>query len=154
MFTDFNKMCYIFYIFVAFLLLLWYYLIILSRKGTNALITRLREIRKALRLNQTNFAKHLGITQTAYSMIEKGNRPLADKYVKIICSEFGISEAWLREGTGNMFALSQNGKEFMSIIESLTPASQEYLLTMARELLGTEQKLMAAGCKHIPNDGE
>ena len=55
------------------------------------MIHRLKEIRKALGLNQTDFAKHLGITQTAYSMIESGNRPLADKYVKVICSSCAIS---------------------------------------------------------------
>ena len=59
------------------------------------MVQRLKEVRKALGLNQTEFAKHLGITQTAYSMIESGNRPLADKYVKVICSTFNVSEAWL-----------------------------------------------------------
>ena len=49
------------------------------------MIHRLKEVRKELGFNQTDFAKHLGITQTAYSMIENGNRPLADKYVKVIC---------------------------------------------------------------------
>ena len=36
------------------------------------MVQRLKEVRKALGLNQTEFAKHLGITQTAYSMIESG----------------------------------------------------------------------------------
>lgn len=57
------------------------------------MIHRLKEIRKALGLNQTDFAKYLGITQTAYSMIESGNRPLADKYVKVICSSCAICHA-------------------------------------------------------------
>ena len=48
------------------------------------MIHRLKEVRKELGLNQTDFAKYLGITQTAYSMIENGNRPLSDKYVKVI----------------------------------------------------------------------
>ena len=33
---------------------------------------RLKELRKSLKMNQTNFAKQIGITQTAYSMIENG----------------------------------------------------------------------------------
>ena len=34
------------------------------------MIHRLKEVRKELGMNQTEFAKYLGITQTAYSMIE------------------------------------------------------------------------------------
>ena len=33
------------------------------------MIHRLKEVRKELGMNQTEFAKYLGITQTAYSMI-------------------------------------------------------------------------------------
>lgn len=66
------------------------------------MIHRLKEIRKGLGFNQTDFAKHLGITQTAYSMIENGNRPLADKYVKIICSVFNVNEKWFLNGEGGI----------------------------------------------------
>lgn len=56
------------------------------------MVQRMKEVRKTLGLNQTEFAKHLGITQTAYSMIESGSRPLALKYVKVICSAFNVNE--------------------------------------------------------------
>lgn len=106
------------------------------------MIQRLKEIRKTLGFNQTDFAKHLGITQTAYSMIENGNRPLADKYIKVICSTFNISENWLITGQGEMFTASPYEKEFTEIFSNLTPETQEYLLTMAKELLNTQQKLL------------
>ncbi len=103
---------------------------------------RLKEIRKTLGLNQTDFAKHLGITQTAYSMIENGNRPLAEKYIKVICSVFHVNEFWLKTGTGEMFLSSPYEKEFTEIFSRLTPVTQQYLLLMARELLKTQQKLL------------
>lgn len=106
------------------------------------MIQRLKEIRKTLGFNQTDFAKHLGITQTAYSMIENGNRPLADKYIKVICSTFNISEHWIITGQGEMFTSSPYEKEFTEIFNNLTPETQEYLLTMARELLNTQKKLL------------
>ena len=99
-------------------------------------------MRKSLGLNQTDFAKYLGITQTAYSMIESGNRPLADKYVKIICSVFGVSEDWFCTGRGEMFLVSPYEKEFTELFERLEPAAQQYLLLMAKELLKTQQKLL------------
>lgn len=106
------------------------------------MIHRLKAVRKALGLNQTDFAKHLGITQTAYSMIESGNRPLADKYVKVICFAFNVNENWFLTGEGKMFLSSPYQKEFTTIFGHLTPETQQYLLLMAKELLNTQQKLL------------
>lgn len=105
------------------------------------MINRIKEIRKALKLNQTEFAKCLGITQTAYSMIENGSRPLLERHIKVICSEFNINENWLKHGLGDMFLASPYEKEFMSIFEDLTQESQEYLFKMAKELLKMQDKL-------------
>ncbi|MTN45977.1 helix-turn-helix domain-containing protein [Turicibacter sanguinis] len=105
--------------------------------------TRLREIRKSLGLNQTEFAKCLGITQTSYSMIENGTRPLLDRHIKVVCSEFNINEQWLKHGIGEMYLSSPFEKEFIEIFESLTLDSQEYLTKMAKELLLTEEKLLS-----------
>lgn len=106
------------------------------------MLERLKELRRCLGLNQTEFAKRLGLTQTAYSMIESGARPLSQKHIKVICSEFGISENWICNGNGDMFTKSPYEKEFLNIFESLTTDSQEYLITMAKELLKTETKLL------------
>lgn len=106
------------------------------------MIERLKQLRKALKTNQTNFAKELGITQTAYSMIESGINPLSDRHIKVICSAFHVSETWLRTGEGNMFFSSPYEKEFTTIFEHLTPVTQQYLLLMAKELLNIQQKLL------------
>lgn len=113
------------------------------------MINRLKQLRKGLKINQTNFAKHLGITQTAYSMIENGNNPLSDRHIKVICSTFGINENWLRTGEGDMFFSSPYEKEFTEIFNNLTPETQQYLLLMAKELLNTQQKLLN---KHLNTD--
>ena len=103
---------------------------------------RLKKLRKELKLNQTNFAKNLGLTQTAYSMIESGNNRLSDRYIKTICSIFNVNENWLRTGEGSMFFSSPYEKEFLEIFEQLTPDTQEYLYIMAKELLKTQEKLI------------
>ena len=108
------------------------------------MIHRLKEVRKELGLNQTDFAKYLGITQTANSMIENGNRPLSDKYVKVICSAFHVNEKWFITGEGGMFLDSPYEKEFMEIFNCLVPETQRFLLLMARELLKTQRKLLDA----------
>lgn len=118
------------------------------------MVERLKAIRKTLGLNQTEFAKHLGITQTAYSMIENGNRPLAKKYIKVICSTFNVSENYLLTGEGETFASSPYEQEFKRIFSSLTPETQEYLYLMAKELLKVQQKLLTTCCENSPNQDE
>lgn len=106
------------------------------------MLHRLKKIRKTLGYTQTEFANHLGITQTAYSMLETGKRPLAQTYVKTICSTFNVSEDWFKNGTGDMFISSPYEKEFKSIFNNLTPETQQYLMTMAKELLNTQNRLI------------
>ena len=108
----------------------------------NAVHHRLRLVRKALNLNQIEFAKQIGLTQTSLSMIEVGNNTLTDKNIKLICATFNVSEQWLRNGKGEMFNASPYAKELGDILETLTPETQRYLLTMARELLSLQEKLL------------
>ena len=114
------------------------------------MIERLRQLRKALKINQTNFAKQLGLTQTAYSMIENGNNPLSDRHIKVICSAFNVNENWLRSGDGDMFFSSPYEKEFTEVFSNLAPATQQYLLLMAKELLNTQEKLLNPDKKPNP----
>lgn len=106
------------------------------------MINRLKQLRKTLKINQTNFAKQLGMTQTAYSMIENNVNPLSDRHIKVICSAFNVNENWLRTGEGDMFFSSPYEKEFVEIFSNLTKPTQEYLLLMAKELLNTQNKLL------------
>ena len=115
------------------------------------MIKRLKQLRKTLKINQTNFAKQLGITQTAYSMIENGNNPLSDRYIKVICSSFNVNENWLRTGDGDMFFSSPYEKEFTEVFSSLAPDTQQYLLLMAKELLNTQEKLLSSDDKKFQN---
>lgn len=123
-------------------------MIINTTDEVRTLIERLRQLRKALKINQTNFAKQLGITQTAYSMIENGNNPLSDRHIKVICSSFNVNENWLRTGEGDMFFSSPYEKEFIEIFSNLAPATQQYLLLMAKELLYTQERLLHPDCEN------
>ena len=101
---------------------------------------RLREARKALKLNQRNFSKQIGLTQTSLSMIEVGTNILTDKNIKLICATFNVREEWLREGKGQMFNDSPYIKEVCDILGDLTPDTQKSLLVIARELLKVEKR--------------
>lgn len=65
--------------------------------------SRVKEIRKELNLTMEVFGGRLGVTRTAISNIEAGNRSVTEQMLKSICREFNVNEEWLREGVGKMF---------------------------------------------------
>lgn len=64
---------------------------------------RLKVIRKELSLSQEAFGKRLGVTGTAISRMEIGNRAVTEQMILAICREFNVREEWLRTGSGEMF---------------------------------------------------
>ena len=111
-------------------------------KKNSTIHHRVRIVRQALKLTQREFAKKVGLAQTALSMIEVGKNTLTDKVLKLICAELGVNETWMRTGRGEMMKESPSLKELGDILVNLTPETQQYLLLMARELLIVQQKLL------------
>lgn len=65
---------------------------------------RIRELRKILDLNQTEFGTRIGIKQGSVAAYESGARTPMDTVILSICREFNVNETWLRTGEGEMFA--------------------------------------------------
>jgi transcriptional regulator with XRE-family HTH domain len=104
-------------------------------------LDRIRLVRKTLGLNQMEFARQIGLTQTALSMIELEKVALTDKNIKLICATFAIDEDWLRTGKGEMFGVeSPYEKELLEIFYKLTADTQEFILEMAKNLLKRQKK--------------
>ena len=96
--------------------------------------TRLKQLRKALKLNQVDFGAKLSLTGSAISRYESGVNAMADNIVLLICREFDVNEEWLRYGTGSMFS-----QKNMDLIEQL---SDKYNLGLyGRQLLETYLEL-------------
>ena len=75
---------------------------------------RLKELRKVLNLNQTEFAQRIHMKQTSYSQLETGSSPIRDVHIDLICSAFHVNKTWLTTGEGNMFASQES-----SIVDTL-----------------------------------
>ena len=65
---------------------------------------RIKDIRKALDMTQTEFAQRIGIKQNSLANIEIGRRNASNQVVTSICREFGVNLDYLLHGTGPMFA--------------------------------------------------
>ena len=95
---------------------------------------RLKQLRKALKLNQVDFGAKLSLTGSAISRYESGVNAMADNIVLLICREVDVNEDWLRYGTGSMFS-----QKNMDLIEQL---SDKYDLGLyGRQLLETYLEL-------------
>ncbi len=110
---------------------------------------KIKEIRRELGMNQMEFAKRLGMSQSTLAMIEVGRRSFNNKHIKLICSEFHVNERWLRSGIGEMFVTTCYDHEFVALFEQLLPETQELLIKIAKELLETQTKLTKRPCKNL-----
>lgn len=64
---------------------------------------RIRYFRKeVLKMNQSEFAKCLGMKQTGVSSFERGT--VKDSTIKALCLAFNLNENWIRYGTNPMYA--------------------------------------------------
>ena len=64
---------------------------------------RIKNIRKDARLTQEEFGSMLGVSRIAVTTYETG-RVIPDKSVRLlICSKFGVNEAWLENGEGDPY---------------------------------------------------
>ena len=64
---------------------------------------RIKELRMSVGLSQKEFGIRIGVSDTAVSKIERGERNPSEQTIKSICREFDVNESWLKEGVGNMF---------------------------------------------------
>ena len=64
---------------------------------------RVKEVRKSLGLTLEKFGERIGVGKTAVSKIERDENGLTAANAKSIGREYGVSEQWLLDGTGDMF---------------------------------------------------
>jgi transcriptional regulator with XRE-family HTH domain len=106
---------------------------------------RLRELRKELKMTQAEFAAKLEMVQNSYSKIETGENSLTEKNISLICLIFGVNEAWLRGGKGEMFdpvlkPKSDEEKKLIEMFRRLSPEMRAFVLQKIRECLRIDRE--------------
>ena len=94
---------------------------------------RVKEVRKTLGLTLEKFGEKLGVTKTAISRIEKGERSLTEQMTKSICREFSVDYMWLTTGEGEMFVESDD--DFFERIDRIMAGENESRKNMIKTLL-------------------
>lgn len=111
---------------------------------------RVRYVRNELGLTQTDFGKRIAVGQGYLASIEKGERDVTEKILKLISREFGVNESWLRLEKGDPFIADIDliellGSKFDELDELDKKMIMEYLKlnTNQRKIIkGFIQKLL------------
>ena len=94
---------------------------------------RIKDVRNSLGLTLEKFGDKLGVTKTAISRIEKGERSLTEQMTKSICREFSVDYMWLTTGEGEMFVESDD--DFFERIDRIMAGENESRKNMIKTLL-------------------
>ena len=124
-----------------------------NRKEVNKMNARIEAVRKHEGLTQEQFADRINLSRNYLWMLENGSRTPSDRTISDICREFGVREAWLRTGEGEMFVQDAQSehvaafladltkddsdtfkKRFVEMLAGLSPADWELLERMAEKL--------------------
>ena len=110
---------------------------------------RIKEIRKTLGLTLEKFGEKLGVTKTAISRIEKGERGLTEQMTKSICREFNVDYIWLTTEQGKMFV--ENDNEFRKKIDRIMTSEDDTRKILFKSLVEASDNDIAAIKQFITN---
>lgn len=89
---------------------------------------RIKELRKnTLKMSQATFGERLGVNRDVINNIENNRLSRPEQklsLLKLICKEFSVSEEWLLNGTGEMFA--SNEAEYGALIDQIMTGENEF----------------------------
>jgi len=89
---------------------------------------RVKDLRKNhLKMSQTAFGKRLGVNRDVINNIENNRLAKPEQKIsllKLICKEFNVSEDWLFDGEGDMFA--DDKAEYSALIDKIMEGENEF----------------------------
>ena len=86
---------------------------------------RISIIIKRSGLTKTKFAEQLNVSAAYISQMCSGVRTPSDRTIADICREFNVSEAWLRDGVGDIEVKRTMNQELAMMVNELMTESDE-----------------------------
>jgi transcriptional regulator with XRE-family HTH domain len=104
---------------------------------------RLISVREALKITQKDFCKGIYMSQSYYAQVEGGKRPVNDRLIALVCSQYGVSKDYLLTGKGKMFSEKLADiqlQQLTDIFYELEPPFREYILLQIKQLAEAQKK--------------
>jgi transcriptional regulator with XRE-family HTH domain len=99
--------------------------------------TRIKQLRKQLKMTQTEFGEALGVKGNTVTGYESGIRTPSDAVIMSICREFNVNEGWLRTGEGEMLKpqdLNKGLEEYFATLSFGGDSFQKRLISVLSRL--------------------
>ncbi len=114
----------------------------LPEKRRQEIGDRVRAVRKSLKLEQTELAKKMGVSQAIISQYESGKTEIPLSFLEYFKKKHRISSDWLIFGTGEINAaiagnLDGQQDNFLKLIKQ----TQKVLVSTSNDLKGLEKNL-------------
>jgi transcriptional regulator with XRE-family HTH domain len=93
---------------------------------------RMKEIRRALKCTQAEFAARLGVTRDVVASWENGRVEPPEAVIRLICREYAIHYDWLKNGREPMNVPAD--ALIMDKLERIMSGDNDFLKTVFREL--------------------
>ena len=104
---------------------------------------RLIAVREALEITQRDFCRGIYVSQSYYAQIESGKRPVNDRIIALVCSQYGVSKEYLAAGKGAMFRENLSNLQLQQLLEvmnELEPPFREYIILQVKQLVEAVKK--------------
>jgi transcriptional regulator with XRE-family HTH domain len=111
-------------------------------KNTTEVNQRIIEVRKALGLNQKDFAERIKVSRSYMGVLEATDREVNERILSLVCVNCGVNEKWLRNGMGKMFKEKHNPRldKVIRDFEKLDDYLQEYVIKQLDILLECQEQ--------------
>lgn len=103
--------------------------------------TRLKELRKSLKLTQQEFGAKIGLSKASIGNIENGIINLTDRNISLICSTYNVNETWFRDGVGEMFKEMDKDEELAYLLGTLLDEDCEYKKKFIKSMLELDDEI-------------
>ena len=101
---------------------------------------RIKAVRKALNLTQAEFGSRFSLKANTITGYENGLRNPNDAIISAICKEYSVNEAWLRNGTGEMFQKETDTE----MVDRILQGRNEFAKSIFRSLRHSSFSLLSA----------
>lgn len=119
---------------------------------------RIKELREEQSLTLEKFGERVGLQKSAISRIERGVYSITPQTRRLICKEFGVSEAWLKDGTGHMYENVEKSARLMEwatdIMKEKDDSIKKKVVSLLMDLNESDWDLIAELAKRIKDRTE
>lgn len=106
--------------------------------------SRLKLVRKKLKLTNRELASALNLSSGSISLIETGKRNLTDRTIADLERLFNVNPEWLKTGEGEMFQATSREAEIAEVTARMFKANDiDYMYQLMRILNQVSDKDMA-----------